>query len=91
MAKEVDINAVTEENETEDAILMFSGAKEPEWDVFRHDINLHVTFYGNPICWLRLRFIFNTIEGYGIRIGPLQIIVEILKFTNVKINKTDNN
>lgn len=89
MGKEVDINAVMDEHEMEEAIIMFSGQKEPEWEVYRHDVNLHVTFFGNPICWLRLGLFWNPLDGYGIRVGPLQIIVQILKFTKYKRNKNE--
>lgn len=84
MGREVDINAVMEENEMDEAIVMFSGQPEPEWEVYRHDVNLHVTFYGNPITWLRIGIYFNSIDGYGFRIGPLQVVLQVLKFTKLK-------
>ena len=89
MAKEVDINAVMEEHEIEEAIVMFTVEKEPDWEIYRHDVNLHVTFYGNPICWLKLGLFWNAIDGYGIRVGPVQIIVQILKFTKLKRMKNE--
>lgn len=91
MATEIDINGISEEESDEFSDLILDYLKHPKnnpnFDCYRTDFNLIIKFFGNPIEWIKLMFAWDSVGGYyGIRIGPLSVGVEIIKYIKLKTN-----
>ncbi|MEK6884791.1 MAG: hypothetical protein AABY22_34485, partial [Nanoarchaeota archaeon] len=46
---------------------------------YRVDIDFTFKFFFNPISWLTFHIFFDELNGYGIRIGPAMVKIDIHK------------
>lgn len=86
MAKEVDINAEPEAPKKEPigTVVDPSNFNWDDWEIYQTDVNLHFTFLGNPIYWLRLRILWGEFDGYGFVLGPFVLNLKIHRLIRLK-------
>jgi len=81
---EVDIN------EEEKAFRAFAfGDADPtvnpeDWEVYRTDVDLEARVFLNPACWLTFGVYWDSLIGYGFRIGPVHLAIVITKYIRQK-------